>query len=68
MAVKLPNQTGDDLAMDLGDGLDARSGVFEGASDFIRMRIAGLDAEKSDHGGEAVFDAMAHFPRQQGSR
>ena len=53
------------MVMDLGDGRDARSCLFEGAFHFSRLRTPGLDADDSDDGGEAVFDAMAHLARQQ---
>jgi hypothetical protein len=54
------------VVVDLGDRGDAGGGVLEGIFHFRGLRAAGLDAKKSDHRRQTVFDAVAHLARQHG--
>src|ERR1700729_4210092 len=58
-------RTAPQLIMHLRDGRDARAGIFQRISNFERMCATCLNLEQADNGGEAVLDAMAHFPCKQ---
>ena len=51
--------------MDLRDGGYARGRISQCVSDVCRIRTTCLNVKQADNRGEAVFDAMAHFPRKQ---